>query len=305
MHVARRPQLGDGAVLVLDVVLGEAHLAGDLARELLVEVLAGAHLLVGLLGLGGAVHDAERGRRRVVVLVGRLGVGHDRRRGVALLGGRGGVGLVARGLEQARDEALRDPSLAEVVDEDGLHDAQAVDVEALEDLDAAQVLAGDVPRRVVAAELGVDARAVLGLGEEEVVVDVGVGRGGLVRVDGRDVAARDRDGAASGGRDKVGLGAREEALAEEALVHVVAREVEELAELVVPVARGRELVGRRRRREEVRRLGAERVGDVLRRAHEPRRGRDRVRDGERGDEVRLAEVAARRLGDEGGEAAAE
>jgi hypothetical protein len=48
-------------------------------------------------------------------------------------------------------------------------------------------------------------------------------------------------------------------------------------------------------------LGAEGIGNVLGRADEEGGGREGVRDGERGEKLRLGKVRAGRLGDDGGE----
>lgn len=324
MHVIRGVQHRLFAVERLDDVLREAHLLRNLARQLLVEVRSGADLFLRLLRARGAVDDPERGRRRVVVLVGRL-LRRERlvrllRRSSRLLGllvvgrvngrravlGKRDVALALRsGLEQARDEALRDPALAEEVDQDGLHHAEALDVETLEELDAAEVLAGGVAARLVASIVEVHPRGILRLGEQEVVVDVRVRGRRLVRVQRRDLAARDAERAARGSSDKVGLSPADQTLAQEPVVDRGAREVVELAKLVVPVPRSGKLLRRRRRRQQVRRLRAERVRNVLRRLDEVGRGRLSVRDRQGRDEFRLGQVGARRARDERHEVLAE
>lgn len=326
MHVIRGVQHRLLAVERLDDVLREAHLLRDLARQLLVEVRSGADLFLRLLRARGAVDDPERGRRRVVVLVGRL-LRWERlvrllRRSSRLLGllvvgrvnGRRAVlrkrdvalALALRGsLEQARDEALRDPALAEEVDQDGLHHAEALDVETLEELDAAEVLAGGVAARLVASIVEVHPRGILRLGEQEVVVDVRVRGRRLVRVQRRDLAARDAERAARGSSDKVGLSPADQTLAQEPVVDRGAREVVELAELVVPVPRSGKLLRRRRRRQQVRRLRAERVRDVLRGLDEVGRGRLSVRDRQGRNKFRLGQVGARRARNERREVLAE
>jgi hypothetical protein len=201
VHVARRVELGLPTLLVLNVVLGEPHPLRDLFRKLLVEVSTRTDLLIRLLRVRGAVDDAEGGRGRVVLLVGSLLV-RERLVSLASFFGGSGGGLVpngvgsrrdivrtyrriltlARRLEEAGNDALNNPALSPVVDEDSLHNGETLDVELLEELDALKVLPSGVTARLASSLLSEEPSGVLSLGVEEVAVEVGVGGRGLVRV---------------------------------------------------------------------------------------------------------------------------
>jgi hypothetical protein len=64
-----------------------------------------------------------------------------------------------------------------VVDENGLHDAETVDVETFEKLDTLEILSCGVSASFVASEsVTVETDRIFGFGEEKIVVNEGVSR---------------------------------------------------------------------------------------------------------------------------------
>lgn len=234
VHVGARPKLDRLALGVLDVVLLEVDLICDLLRELM-EVRRRANVLVGELGVGAAVDDAEDAGRRVVVLVSGL----DGRERLVVRGSVGGglLGLLVSDgvdldlfrlcavllrlvlrllrLEESGNQGLDDPALSAEVDEHGRHRVDALDVELLEEVDTREVLARRDVRRLVPSDMAERLDRIVRACEEHVVVDVRVGLLGFAGVERRDVSARDAEGSPRGGADEIGVDAADEALAEE------------------------------------------------------------------------------------------
>lgn len=114
-----------------------------------------------------------------------------------------------------------------------------VDIDALEETDSLEILCGGVLACLVTSHVRVDTDGILCLGEEHVVVDVGVSLERLVGVERRHVAACDTEGALGRGADEIGVHASEKTLTKEALGNGRLGKLAVLRELVVPVPRGR------------------------------------------------------------------